>query len=164
MLYTSPWSRFELTTLVVIGNDCIDSCKSDYHTITTMMALSTIWKILVYNVIGKIYLRFFRKIGKLSVGEIGQLSLGEIGQLSLGKASDPYAAPRYPRHKCRHFLTMKKMQESKDQTSWHSSGKQGKERESELIVIIDISVATVLTEVVDVSVARRRKKEKHPWV
>jgi len=33
MLYTSPWSRFELTTLVVIGTDYIDSCKSNYHTI-----------------------------------------------------------------------------------------------------------------------------------
>ena len=37
MLYTSPWSRFELTTLVVIGTDCIGSCKSNYHTITTTM-------------------------------------------------------------------------------------------------------------------------------
>ena len=27
MLYTSPWSRFELTTSVVIGTDCIGSCK-----------------------------------------------------------------------------------------------------------------------------------------
>jgi hypothetical protein len=34
MLYTSPWSRFELTTLVVIGTDCIGSCKSNYHAIT----------------------------------------------------------------------------------------------------------------------------------
>ena len=37
MLYISPWSRFELTTSVVIGTDCIGSCKSNYHTITTMM-------------------------------------------------------------------------------------------------------------------------------
>ena len=36
MLYTSPWSRFELTTSVVIGTDCIGSCKSNYHTITAM--------------------------------------------------------------------------------------------------------------------------------
>jgi len=36
MLYTSPWSRFELTKSVVIGTDCIGSCKSNYHTITTM--------------------------------------------------------------------------------------------------------------------------------
>ena len=34
MLYTSPWSRFELTS-VMIGTDCIGSCKSNYHTITT---------------------------------------------------------------------------------------------------------------------------------
>ena len=34
MLYTSPWSRFELTTSVVIGTDYIGSCKSNYHTIT----------------------------------------------------------------------------------------------------------------------------------
>ncbi len=35
MLYTSPWSRFDLTTSVVIGTDCIGSCKSNYHTITS---------------------------------------------------------------------------------------------------------------------------------
>ena len=35
MLYTSPWSRFVLTTSVVIGTDCIGSCKSNYQTITT---------------------------------------------------------------------------------------------------------------------------------
>jgi hypothetical protein len=31
------WSGFELTTLVVIGTDCIGSCKSNYHTITTAL-------------------------------------------------------------------------------------------------------------------------------
>jgi len=38
MLYPVHLSRarFELTTLVLIGTDCIDSCKSNYHTITTM--------------------------------------------------------------------------------------------------------------------------------
>jgi hypothetical protein len=36
MLYTSPWSRFELTTSVVIGTDCIGSCKFNNHKITTM--------------------------------------------------------------------------------------------------------------------------------
>ena len=35
MLYSSPWSRFELTTSVGIGTDCTGSCKSNYHTITT---------------------------------------------------------------------------------------------------------------------------------
>ena len=38
MLYTSTWSRFELTTSVVIGTDCIISCKSNYHTIMATMA------------------------------------------------------------------------------------------------------------------------------
>ena len=36
--YTSPWSRFEITTLVVIGNDCMGSCKSNYYTTKTTMA------------------------------------------------------------------------------------------------------------------------------
>jgi hypothetical protein len=29
--YTSPWTGFELTTLVVIGTDCTSSCKSKYN-------------------------------------------------------------------------------------------------------------------------------------
>ena len=29
--YTLLWTGFELTTLVVIGTDCIGSCKSNYH-------------------------------------------------------------------------------------------------------------------------------------
>jgi len=37
MLYTTPWSIFELTTSVVIGTDCIGSCKSNYHTIMATM-------------------------------------------------------------------------------------------------------------------------------
>ena len=32
------WTGFELTTLVVIGTDCICSCKSNYHTTTTTTA------------------------------------------------------------------------------------------------------------------------------
>jgi hypothetical protein len=35
MLYTFLWSGFELTTSVVIGTDCVGSCKSNYYTITT---------------------------------------------------------------------------------------------------------------------------------
>ena len=35
MLYTSLWWWFELTASVVKGTDCIGSCKSNYHTITT---------------------------------------------------------------------------------------------------------------------------------
>ena len=37
--YTSPWAGFKLTTLVVIGTDCIGSCKSNYHMITVKMLL-----------------------------------------------------------------------------------------------------------------------------
>jgi hypothetical protein len=33
-----PWSIFALTTWVVEGTDCIDSCKSNYCTITAMTA------------------------------------------------------------------------------------------------------------------------------
>jgi len=36
--YTSPWTGFELTTLVVIDTDCICRCKSNYHIIATMTA------------------------------------------------------------------------------------------------------------------------------
>jgi hypothetical protein len=38
MLYTSPWSRFELTTSVVIDTDCIGNCKSNNHAITATTA------------------------------------------------------------------------------------------------------------------------------
>ena len=43
MLYTSPWLRFELTTAMVIGTDCICSCKSNYHIITNVAASSMCW-------------------------------------------------------------------------------------------------------------------------
>jgi hypothetical protein len=35
------WEGFELTALVVIGTDWIDSYKSNYHTITTMIYIAT---------------------------------------------------------------------------------------------------------------------------
>ena len=37
LLYTPSWSRLKLTTTVVMGTDCIGSCKSNYHTITATM-------------------------------------------------------------------------------------------------------------------------------
>ena len=43
MLYTSPWSRFELTTSVVISIDCIGSCTSNSHTVTTKTAPVICW-------------------------------------------------------------------------------------------------------------------------
>ena len=41
MLYRAhlTWVGYKLATLVVIGTDCIGICKSNYHTITTKMAL-----------------------------------------------------------------------------------------------------------------------------
>jgi hypothetical protein len=41
------WMGFELTTLVVIGTDCIGSCKSNYHTITTATAPHSTWTVIV---------------------------------------------------------------------------------------------------------------------
>jgi hypothetical protein len=37
---TPRLGAFELTTLVVIGTECTDSCKSNYHTITTAPRLA----------------------------------------------------------------------------------------------------------------------------
>jgi hypothetical protein len=39
MLYRIHLSKsgFQLTTLVMIGTDCIGSCKSNYHTTTTAL-------------------------------------------------------------------------------------------------------------------------------
>jgi hypothetical protein len=36
--YTSQWTGFELTTLVVISTNCTGCCNSNYHTITTTTA------------------------------------------------------------------------------------------------------------------------------
>jgi hypothetical protein len=33
--HRSPWTGFKFITLVVIGTDCICSCKSNYHTMMT---------------------------------------------------------------------------------------------------------------------------------
>ena len=46
------WAGFELTILVVIGTDCIDSCESNYHMITTMIVPMTglIWLIDIFIV------------------------------------------------------------------------------------------------------------------
>jgi len=32
---TSPWTGFDLTTLMVIGTDCTVSCRFNYHAIMT---------------------------------------------------------------------------------------------------------------------------------
>jgi len=41
---------FELTTLVMIGTDCIGSCKSNYHTITTTTVLGREWLLYLANI------------------------------------------------------------------------------------------------------------------
>ena len=48
MLYTSSWSRFGLTNSVVIGTDCIGSCKSNYHTIRAMPDPQTFVYLFLY--------------------------------------------------------------------------------------------------------------------
>jgi hypothetical protein len=45
MVYTSPRSRFELITSVVIDTDCIGSCKSNYHAITATTASVLLFQI-----------------------------------------------------------------------------------------------------------------------
>jgi len=47
MLYTSPCLGFKFTTSVVIGTDCIGSCKSNYHTITATTAQTFIDSCLI---------------------------------------------------------------------------------------------------------------------
>ena len=53
MLYqvNLTWTGFEFTTLVVIGTDCIGSCKSNYHTITTTTSpsLPGEWYMLIWT-------------------------------------------------------------------------------------------------------------------
>ena len=48
MLYTSPWEEVEPTTSVVIGTDCIDNCKSNYHTITATTAPNVFIVIIMF--------------------------------------------------------------------------------------------------------------------
>jgi hypothetical protein len=45
LYHTLPWSRFELTTSVVIDTDYIGSCKSNYHAITA----TTVPHIIKFN-------------------------------------------------------------------------------------------------------------------
>jgi len=58
--YTSPWAGFELTTSVVIGTDCIGSCKSNYHTITFTTPPKYKWELtkVKYHVFFQIKERF----------------------------------------------------------------------------------------------------------
>ena len=58
--YTSPWTGFKLTILVVIGTDCTGSCKSNYHTIMTtttphMLHGLGIWCLMPLSIIFQLY-------------------------------------------------------------------------------------------------------------
>ena len=44
-------ARFELMILVVIGTDCICSCKANYHTITTTTALDAIQTMYIFKLV-----------------------------------------------------------------------------------------------------------------
>ena len=66
MLYTLPWTGFELTTSVVMGTDCIGSCKSNYPTITATMAHFKSWNDMEFKqlcatkvISGLLYITFF---------------------------------------------------------------------------------------------------------
>ena len=59
MLYTSPWSIFELTTSVVIGTDCIGSLKSNYHPITITTTTAPVCSYSSRNKNIKYSLKFF---------------------------------------------------------------------------------------------------------
>ena len=60
MLYTSPWSRFELTTSVVVGTDSIGNCKSNYNAITSTTTPHLLFEIF------KIKLSFYVRVVQIS--------------------------------------------------------------------------------------------------
>ena len=60
--YTATGVGFELATLVVIGSDCIGSCKSNFHTITTTrVRLPLIQRLLCDNIYQNISLQTIKK-------------------------------------------------------------------------------------------------------
>jgi hypothetical protein len=82
--YTFPWAGYVVTTLVVMSTNCIGSCKSNYHMITTTTAHVQLGPnrlfIFLYSIILYIYLwknlcfYYYRKIfevlhSKLPEGE-----------------------------------------------------------------------------------------------
>jgi hypothetical protein len=63
------WAGFKLTTLVVIGTDCIGSCKSSYHmnTITTAPAKwkeGDIWRLIHLFFIDSIAIPFSKGVNR----------------------------------------------------------------------------------------------------
>ena len=62
MLYTSLWSKFKLTTLVVIGTGCIGSSKSNYHTVMAVTAPYFIKMLTILLYIFKEYLKSLNRL------------------------------------------------------------------------------------------------------
>ena len=65
--WTSPSGGFELTTSVVIGNDCIyiGSCKSNYHTITTMTATFVFYNILHTMIVSQCFIMSVHRMSNI---------------------------------------------------------------------------------------------------
>ena len=60
------WARFERTILVMIGTDCIGSCKSNYHTITNIIKenlencdMIILWKATKVTIVDAKFLTLF---------------------------------------------------------------------------------------------------------
>jgi hypothetical protein len=81
------WLGFELTTLVVIGTDCTDSCKFNYHTTTTAPIMEVITLIDITEVHLFIYIFFCyrtRREDKFLYGDVFYMwrSLGTTSHTS----------------------------------------------------------------------------------
>jgi hypothetical protein len=66
MLHTSPWMRIELAISMVIGTDCIGSCKSNYHTIAAVTA-PILHGDVFFNIKRKIYKKDFAELTFVNV-------------------------------------------------------------------------------------------------
>jgi hypothetical protein len=75
MLHTSPWSRFELTTTVVIGIDSIGNCKSNYHAITFTTAPHLLFEIF------KIKPSFYVRVAQISFSIWNKICYVRVGIL-----------------------------------------------------------------------------------
>jgi hypothetical protein len=80
MLYTSPWSRFELTTSVVIGTACTDSCKSNYHMITTTTVL--FFLLMEGTFLWWVFLSLHVPSNRIKRSPLGQRKSGLLKQLT----------------------------------------------------------------------------------